>query len=283
MLTDICVNLLNSQFREDTHELLSRAADHGVSRILITATDLKSSQAAQTWCTPGLRYCTAGIHPHDAKALPDDWQRRLEALATQNCVRAVGETGLDFNRNFTPREQQLGVFEHQISLAQSINKPLFVHDRESDGEVLACLMHAASRAPLPAVVIHCFTGTEAELMNYLEAGFYIGITGWIADVKRGAELRRLVRKIPLERLLLETDAPFLRPHNAPATFWEEHGIMHFKRRCEPALLRYVLSTIADEREESPDVIAHATTTNAVRLFGFTALSDEPQMPPRLQH
>ncbi|MEM7001381.1 MAG: TatD family hydrolase [Pseudomonadota bacterium] len=268
---DICVNLLNTQFNKDRDAVLSRAASCGVTRMMITATDIQTSRAAQAWCTADNLFCTAGVHPHDIGSVSDDWLDQLRTLAGAPAVRAIGETGLDFNRNFSPRDAQLQGFEAQIELACSLHKPLFVHDRDSQGEVLKCLQKF--QAGLPPVVVHCFTGTEDELKGYLEQDFYIGITGWVADQRRGAELREIVGQIPLARLLIETDAPFLKPHNVPADFLLQMGLdaasnKNAKRRNEPAMLPFVAAAIAAHRPESEAEIAAASTANARRFFGF---------------
>ena len=265
MLVDVGVNLLNGQFRRDTEAILSRAQAAGVKDLLVIATDLESSaEAIAIVEARGLR-CTAGVHPHDAKEVTSGWQQRLKELAQHPRVCAVGETGLDFNRNYSPPEQQLEVFSEQISIAQDIDKPLYVHDRESRGELLNLLTAAGT---LPPVLVHCFTGTPAELDAYLSADFHIGITGWVTDPKRGETLRQLVPQIPLERLLIETDAPFLRPFNVPADWLGQHGLSsRHKRRCEPAMLPYVLECLAQLRDEPAAEIAAATTANAHRLFG----------------
>ena len=264
MLFDIGVNLTSSQFRKDCDAVLERAKQAGVNHIMITATNIESSITAIALCEKYDLLCTAGVHPHDAAEVPQDWLTQLQSLVVRGPVRAVGETGLDFNRNFSPRAAQIDVFRAQIELAQQVDRPLFVHDRDSDGEVLRQLQDAGA---LPATVIHCFTGTQADLDGYLAQGFYIGITGWITDLKRGQTLRELVKHIPLDRLLLETDAPFLRPANTPETFAlnNQLGNKH-KRRNEPALLPYVLDVVAEHRNEDRDEILKATTENANRLF-----------------
>ena len=266
MIVDVGVNLLNRQFHHDCDAVIARARAAGVGGMLITATDLESCVCAIAQCTSPDLLCTAGIHPHDAGTAEQDWLQRLSALAQNPVVRAIGETGLDFNRNYSPRDTQIDFFRVQIALAQDINKPLFVHDRDSGGEVLNQLRQAGS---LPGVVIHCFTGSAEELQRYLAEGYYIGVTGWITDPKRGATLRELVSVIPLNRLLLETDAPFLRPHNTPAEFVSDHNLpANRKRRNEPALLNYVLDAIAEHRSEPKAEIVAATTLNASHLFGF---------------
>ena len=264
MLVDVGVNLLNGQFRRDRDAIITRAQAAGVADLLIIATDLETTSQAITLSTSTGLHCTAGVHPHDAADVNEDWQQQLQRLAAHPRVCAVGETGLDFNRNYSPRQQQLDVFAAQIAIAQHLDKPLYVHDRESGGELMRLLEGAGQ---LPPVLVHCFTGTEAELDAYLAAGFHIGITGWVTDPKRGASLRRLVPHIPLDRLLIETDAPFLRPFNVPAGWFAEHGLTsRFKRRCEPAMLPYVLACIAQLREQDAETIAAATRANALRLF-----------------
>jgi TatD DNase family protein len=277
MLVDVGVNLLNGQFRKDTDAIVSRARAAGVADLLVIATDLDSSaQAISMGETSGLR-CTAGVHPHDAKDVERGWQYRLRELAQHPRVCAVGETGLDFNRNYSPPEQQLAVFAEQIAIAQEIDKPLYVHDRESRGELLNLLSAAGT---LPPVLVHCFTGTAAELEAYLAAGFHIGITGWVTDPKRGELLRELIPHIPLEHLLIETDAPFLRPFNVPAEWLGHHGLSsRHKRRCEPAMLPYVLECVAQLRTEQPDEIAAATSANAHRLFGVGQPGDRETATP----
>ncbi len=254
---DICVNLLNAQFKKDRDSVVEQAFATGVE-FLVTATDLASTREAIAYCrTQGLR-CTAGVHPHDAGELASGWLGELASLARHAEVCAVGETGLDFNRNYSPAAAQRKVFAAQIELAQRLDKPLFVHDRDTNGEVLEMLLAAG---PLPPTTVHCFTGSAEELTGFIAAGFFIGITGWVADQARGGSLRELVPHIPAEQLLMETDAPFLRPHNAPAG-----SQSRLKRRNEPALLPYVCEAIAQCREESAEELAGICRLNAQRAF-----------------
>ena len=264
-LTDICVNLSNSQFDADRTAILERAREHGVARQILVGTDLSSSRFCQQWATEHSDlFATAGIHPHDADHTSEDWIGEIATLASSPAVVAIGETGLDFNRNYSTRENQIACFSAQINLAARLDLPLFVHDRESEGMVLDMLKGAHGE-----IVIHCFTGTAAELRAYLDAGYYIGITGWICDTRRGENLRQMVSSIPLDRLLLETDAPFLRPHNLPSTWLQDFELSNrYKRRCEPAHLPYVLNVIREHRSESLAEIAEATHNNATRLFSL---------------
>ena len=308
-LVDICVNLLNGQFRNDTEVILERAFQAGVHHLVVTATDMATSRQAIDFCNASkqarssnsnlLPNCvtTAGVHPHDAKlqmakdgnvsshseslsdslsdtlsdsgttTLPLDWAEELAELASAEVVRAIGETGLDFYRNYVSHAEQREVFKQQIDIATEIGKPLFVHDRDTEGEVLN-ILHG--RSSLPEVVVHCFTGNEYELRGYIEANFYIGLTGWITDPKRGQDLVKLAPLIPPDRLLIETDAPFLKPATAPTDFHTRLGLpSKFKRRNEPCLLPYVAAGVAKARGESLEILAAQTTANAMRLFGLT--------------
>ncbi|NKB97678.1 MAG: hydrolase TatD [Pseudomonadales bacterium] len=229
MSTDICVNFANRQFTGEETAILERAFSVGVTHCIFVATDLATSRVLSDWKPDSgrddLPTCrsTAGVHPHDADSVEADWYEQLRSIARKPNVAAIGETGLDFNRNYSTKSNQRRCFDAQIELAHELQKPLFVHDRESGGEVADRL----ANAQLAGVVIHCFTGTEEELERYLAAGYFIGITGWIADKKRGTELRRLIARIPLEQLLVETDAPFLRPQNASigtSTTISQHGL-----------------------------------------------------------
>ena len=192
---------------------------------------------------------------------PKTWRRdgleALRALAADPAVRALGETGLDFNRNYSPKPAQLAAFEAQLELACEIELPLFVHDRDASTEVHRLL--ARYRDRLAGVVVHCFTADGAALDAYLDIECHIGITGWVCDTRRGGALRALVPRIPTELLLVETDAPFLRPHNAP----KARG-----RRNTPALLPYVIATLAELRGVEPESLAATTTQNARHLFGI---------------
>ena len=254
---DICINLTNSQLLNDADSVLARAREVGVDVHLLVGTDVQSSAESLALAKQFSTFSTAGVHPHDAAQIDGaNWLGELAELAQQPEVVAIGETGLDFNRNYSPPEQQRACFNAQIDLAKQFAKPLFVHDRESKGAVLASLL--ANGAP-ERVVIHCFTGTSGELQAYLEQDFYIGITGWITDAKRGEELRQLVPLIPLQRLLIETDAPFLKPHNLPDE-------LRSGRTNEPAFLPWIAAYIAELRGLTVEEVATVTRQNAIDLF-----------------
>jgi TatD DNase family protein len=260
---DIGVNLLHSQFDADRDAVLRRAHQAGVQQMLITATDLTTCRLAIDFCSRSGLFCTAGIHPHDAATAPEDFIEQVIALARHPQVKAIGETGLDFNRNYSPADRQRNIFAAQIELAVRLSMPLFVHDRDSNGEVARLLEHGGASAV--GVVIHCFTGTAAELHSYLDAGYSIGITGWVCDPKRGSGLREIVKEIPLNRLLIETDAPFLLPKTI--NDWPPHGVSgKHKRRNEPATLPMIAATLAQLMGVTAEELIAATTENARTLF-----------------
>ncbi len=240
--------------------MLQRSVESGVERVVVTGTDVASSRAAVALCAahaPHL-YCTVGVHPHDAATAPHGWCAELEELASNPSVRAIGETGLDFNRNYSPPPVQQTVFETQLQLAARLGLPVFAHDRESGGAVADALQR--HRSGLRDVVVHCFTGTEAELRRYLELGCHIGITGWVCDERRGAELKQMVSLIPSERLLIETDAPFLLPRTLSPR--------PKNRRNEPAHLVWIARTVADARGTTIGEIDAITSANARRVFAL---------------
>lgn len=256
-LIDIGANLTHESFAADLSAVLARASRAGVHRLLVTGADPNGSAAALALARahPGRLWATAGVHPHHAALYDAEVEAQLAALHADPRVLAVGECGLDYYRDLSPRPTQQFAFERQIVLAQQCGKPLFLHQRDAHADFMAVLRAAG---PLPPLVVHCFTGTVAELHDYLEAGWYVGITGWICDERRGAHLKEAVRAIPADRLLLETDAPYLLPRTLrpkPDT-----------RRNEPQWLPEVLRVVAEARGESPATVAACTSANASLLF-----------------
>ena len=256
-MIDIGANLTNRQFESDRDDVLARARDAGVKGIVATGTSVSESRAAARFAAihQGL-WSTAGVHPHEAKSVSPGWSKDIETLAGRPEVVAIGEAGLDFNRNFSPPAAQREVFSAQIRLAVRLDMPLFVHDRESAGETARLL--AEHRPEAERVVIHCFTGSAQDLDTWLEAGYYIGITGWICDPRRGGELRTLATRIPDDRLLIETDAPFLLPRTMRPR--------PRSRRNEPAFLVEIANTLATLRGTSTAELIEITARNARRAF-----------------
>ncbi len=255
---DIGVNLSNKQFKNEHDTVLKTAQQHGVDRIIITGTDLKETQNAITLAKRFNQYATAGIHPHDAKENSNEVFEQICQLAQDKRVVAIGETGLDFNRNYSPPEDQCRSFEQHIELAKTLNKPMFLHERDANSKMIELL--APHRSELTNAVIHCFTGSKEDLLSYLEMDLYIGITGWVCDERRGFHLHELLELIPKERLLLETDAPFLLPRTLKPK--------PKNRRNEPQYLPHIGEYIAKLLGVSTDQLAQQTTANAERFFGI---------------
>ena len=264
MLIDIGANLTHDSFARDLDEVIERARTNGVARMVVTGTDLEHSTAAQrlTWKYQGTLYATAGIHPHHATVCADSVLADLEALAVYPGVVAVGECGLDFFRDFSPHDVQEKAFEAQLELAVSLQMPVFLHQREAHAPFLAIL--SRYRHKLPRAVAHCFTGNEEELAAYMDLDLHIGITGWICDERRGHHLCGLVARIPEDRLMLETDAPYLLPRDLTPK--------PRSRRNEPKYLQHVCEVVAHCRGEKPADVASRTTHTAITFFN---LPDNP--------
>lgn len=261
-LVDIGVNLTHKSFRHDRDAVLQQAAAVGVTQMVLTGTDLRSSRDAYqlTKAYPGRLFSTAGVHPHDAAHCDDHTIPGLRALAAHDAVVAIGECGLDFNRDFSPRPKQEFWFEEQLALAASLQMPVFLHERDAHERFVSIL--GAYHDELTAGVVHCFTGSRDALFTYLDMGMYIGITGWVCDERRGGPLRELIPSIPSDRLMIETDAPFLMPRDLKPR--------PKKSRNEPRFLPHILQSIAALRGEDPAVLAASTTEVTRRFFGLPA-------------
>ena len=189
-----------------------------VEKILLTGTSIQGSEQslklAQTWKDEtklSNLFCTVGVHPHDAKTYDDSTSDTIKKIILENPLAvAIGECGLDYNRNFSSKPDQRHAFREQLIIACQLQKPIFVHEREAHGELLEIIDGVTSEQyTLPPIVIHCFTGTEEEALTYIKRGYYIGFTGTICKKERGAPLREFIPKIPLDRIMIETDAPFM--------------------------------------------------------------------------
>ncbi|MZQ84897.1 YchF/TatD family DNA exonuclease [Paenibacillus sp. 5J-6] len=260
-LIDIGVNLMHRSFEGDRDEVVTKALEAGVSPLILTGTSERNSDSAMRYAAkfPGQLFTTAGIHPHDARNCTSRTRDTLRRLAAIPQVVAIGECGLDYNRDFSPRDIQRKWFEEQIQLACELEKPLFLHEREAHHDFVRILKPYLSKGNYKAVV-HCFTGSSQELETYLQLGMHIGITGWICDERRGKHLRELVKRIPLDRLMLETDAPFLTPRDLPDK--PRDG------RNEPKFLPHVAATVATCLGITVKEVAEATTSTAKAFFGL---------------
>jgi len=257
-LLDIGLNLAHDSFDHDRDAVIQRATEAGVTRMLITGSSLASTHAAIALVQqhPEQMRCTAGVHPHHAVELDSAQLQAFNELTRRPEVVAVGECGLDYFRNFSPHEAQLQAFERQLELAAQVRKPVFLHQRDAHEDFMRVM--GKHRAQLTGGVAHCFTAGLAEARAYLDLDLYIGITGWICDERRGQHLREVVRHIPADRLLIETDAPYLLPRDLQPK--------PRSRRNEPMYLPHVLAAIAEARGERIESLAEITTSNALRLF-----------------
>ena len=255
-LVDIGANLTHESFRHDFDAVLERAHLHGVTQLVVTGASAQGSRDALALARANAHlHATAGVHPHHASDFDAETENLLREYHAKPEVVAVGETGLDYHRNFSPRAAQLFAFERQLELGAECGKPLFLHQRDAHADFLACMDNMKGR--IGHAVVHCFTGTRDELFDYLDRDWYIGITGWICDERRGTHLRELVKNIPAERLLLETDAPYLLPRTVKP--------MPSHRRNEPMYLAHICAEVARDRGEEPAITA-ANSTAAARAF-----------------
>lgn len=253
---DAGVNFTNARLQQQLTDVMERAKSAGVDNMLVIACNLDEArhacELAETF--PELTV-TAGVHPHDAKDAPADLQQQLVEIAAHPAVVAIGECGLDFNRNYSPRDTQLDVFEQQLQVAAKLKLPVYLHERDAFTEQHALLQKYAKE--IPKKLVHCFTSGCSELKEYLKLGCYVGITGWVCDERRGGALREAVPLIPQERLVLETDAPFLLPRTLKPR----------PKMNEPCWLPEIARVVAELRGESLEEVAAYTRNNSLLLFG----------------
>ncbi len=264
-LVDIGANLTHDSFDGDRDAVLARAREAGVAQLVVTGASREHSPKALALARqhPGLLFATAGVHPHHATEYTAECDAEMRALLAHDEVVAVGECGLDYFRDFSPRPAQHRAFERQLQLAADLaasgaGRPLFLHQREAHGDFMA-IMKAFDGRIGPAVV-HCFTGTREELFDYLDQDWHIGITGWLCDERRGTHLRELVKNIPANRLMIETDAPYLLPRTVkPAP---SH------RRNEPMYLAHIVEELARDRGQDVATTAGQTAATARAFFAL---------------
>ena len=260
---DIGINLMHPSFDRDREEVLKNSLEAGVDTLVITGTSVKASQEAAEYINQrsksaegtGVKlYFTAGIHPHEAKSFDHETPDKLRDLAKKGAI-ALGECGLDYFRDYSPRSLQRICFEKQLELAAELGLPLFLHEREAFADFSSMLKNFMPR--LSNAVVHCFTGNEEELETYLDMGCYIGITGWICDERRGQDLAALVKKIPAQRLMLETDSPFLFPRSlAGRKNW----------RNEPKYLPHIAAAAAFHQNKDPLLLEKESYANSLNFF-----------------
>ncbi len=259
-LVDIGANLTHASFDSDRDEVIQRAFDAGVQTMILTGGSQQGSldAVALAETRPGIFYATAGVHPHHASEYDDDVHETLRALQERQAVVAVGECGLDFFRNFSPADAQRHAFQRQLELAEVNRLPVFLHQRDAHEDFINILESAMKK--ISRGVAHCFTGDGDQLQALLDIGLYIGITGWVCDERRGTHLHEIISTIPLNRLMIETDAPYLLPRTLQPK--------PKSRRNEPMHLREVLRAVSRAMGETEQTVAEATSNNAKRFFAI---------------
>ncbi|HVS77982.1 MAG TPA: TatD family hydrolase [Steroidobacteraceae bacterium] len=264
-LIDIGINLAHDSYDADRDAVIARAQAAGVVQMIVTGSSVASTRMGISLSRQhgGTLFATAGVHPHHAAELTSAGLAELGELTLEPEVVAVGECGLDYYRNYSPHPAQREAFHRQLELAVRCGKPVFLHQRDAHEDFIAILREHWPR--LGGGVAHCFTGTARELECYLDLGLAIGITGWICDERRGKHLHELVGRIPADRLLLETDGPYLLPrdlHPRPAS-----------RRNEPVYLPHIAAVVAGARGETAESLARSSTEAARRLFRISGIEE----------
>jgi len=259
-MIDIGANLTHDSFDKDRDEVIKQAQAVGVEKFIITGSDVECSEKAMQLAQQydDCCYATAGIHPHHASQFNGEAEAQIQTMLSDDKVVAVGETGLDYFRDFSPRAAQIFSFEQHIQLASDNTMPMFLHQRDAHVDFKPILK--AHRDQLNHVVVHCFTDNEKALFDYLDLDCYIGITGWICDERRGAHLLELVKNIPINRLLIETDSPYLMPRNL--------NPKPKSRRNEPKYLPHIAAFIAQQLDMSVDELTAITTDNSQTFFNI---------------
>lgn len=253
-MIDIGVNLFDKQFKYKADNVVNNALSHDVG-IIITGSSIGSSNLAVSYLKGRKNlYATVGVHPHAAKTFTAKTIDELRKLANHKNVVAIGECGLDYDRMFSPANDQRLCFEKQILLAEELNKPLFLHERKAENDFLQIMKQ--HREICKKSVVHCFTGSKEAAMRYLNLGCYIGITGWICDERRNQELIDAVKIIPIERMMLETDAPYLTPRN----------VKGLDRVNVPENIFYVAEKVAEIKKVDVDFIIEEIKRNTIDFF-----------------
>lgn len=257
-MIDIGVNFINKRMAGKQSSIINKAKEVGVTNIICTGTTLQNSikSAELVEKNKGYLYTTAGVHPHYASEWSDKHRETIMDLAKKVYVVAIGECGLDFDRMHSPKEVQIDVFRKQLDIARELKMPVFLHERAAVEDFL--LVFEDYKDLIERSIVHCFTGNKETLQKYLDLGFMIGITGWVTDKRRGDELREALSICPIERICIETDAPFLTPHNLP----------HRPSHNEPKYLPYVAQKIAEVKGLTVEEVVEQTKLNTIRLFNL---------------
>jgi len=259
-IADIACNFTSDRFDNDLGEVIDRAVANDITKfglICSRLSDLDKLLEIYNQYSKEM-FFTIGVHPHHANEINEKYLEKLKEVIKINNPHAVGETGLDFFRNLSTYEEQVFAFEEQIEIAIEVNKPLFLHQRDSHDDFIKILRKYSS--DINKAVVHCFTGTQKQLDDYLELNCYIGVTGWICDEKRNIELRKTIKNIPLSRLMIETDSPYLIPKNLPDK--------PKNNRNEPKYLNHILNEVAGLMDIDINLLKKETFKNSKGFFNF---------------
>ena len=262
-LIDIGANLTHSDYALDIDVIIKEALESNIHQLIVTGSNNDESIKAHTLTKiyPNILYSTAGVHPHYASTYNKSVEQSIHKLSQYDSVVAIGECGLDYYRNLSPKKDQIKAFESQLEIAKDTNLPVFLHQREAHNDFASILQRNIK--DLSNAVAHCFTGSEEMLSAYLDMGLYIGITGWVCDERRGKDLQKIVNKIPLNRLMIETDCPYLLPRTVKPK--------PKSRRNEPKYLHEIVKTIAKYSTYSEQDIVSSSTENAQKFFNIYSI------------
>ena len=257
-IADIACNFTSDRFDNDLDEVINQAIVNNITKfglICSRLSDIEKLLEIYNRYSKDM-FFTIGVHPHHANEINEEYLKKLKEVINNNNPHAIGETGLDFFRNLSTYEEQIFAFEEQIKIAIDTNKPLFLHQRDSHDDFIKILRKYSS--DINKSVVHCFTGTKKQLDDYLELDCYIGVTGWICDAKRNVELRKTIKNIPLERLMIETDCPYLIPKNL-----EEKPK---NNRNEPTYLNHIANEVATLMKKDINDIREKTYKTSLSFF-----------------
>jgi len=259
-VADIACNFTNERFDKDLDDVINRAITNKITKFGLICSELSDLDRLLEIYDQYSKdmFFTIGVHPHHANEINDKYLKNLKEAVINNNPHAIGETGLDFFRNLSTYDEQIYAFEEQIKIAIDTNKPLFLHQRDSHDDFIKILREYSS--DINKAVVHCFTGTQEQLEDYLELDCYIGVTGWICDEKRNVELRKTIKNIPLEKLMIETDCPYLIPKNLPNK--------PKNNRNEPINLNHIVNEIAVLMEIDIDSLRKQTFKNTINYFKY---------------
>jgi TatD DNase family protein len=257
-LFDIACNFSSDRFEKDLNKVIKRAKDNNVTKFLLVSASLKDAEKVNKIYQDNKDSCflTIGAHPHHANEFNSSSPSEMKRLIDEYKPHSVGETGLDFFRNISSYEEQLFAFEEQIRIAIETNLPLFLHQRDAHDDFLKII--SKYKNDISKAVVHCFTGTQKELDDYLEMEFSIGLTGWICDERRNIDLRKSLKNIPLDKLMIETDCPYLIPRNL--------NNKPKNNRNEPAYLPHIANEIALLINLDKDKLIDITYKNSINFF-----------------